>query len=232
MTKRLKAPSPSGQDLDKLSPDEIAAMPTFTKAEDQNWWSFNRRWEKYVQRMGDWTLFERSQKLAGFPRAMASVRAALVKFHEKQGGAPQAKGEIDFREAFFSAVQRDSAQALKNYEHLITRAAKAGDVEFFLRIHREIRNSERRRESDPLDFYVLAQWIHGFLWLMSDATAYSSLRLRCDFPFTYDAYEQSRKRLKLAGYRSFTAHPVISGHTKTGFKFRPGWTNLEPNSTT
>lgn len=233
MAKRLKqSPNLECEDLDTLSEEEIAAMPTFSLVEDLNWWGLSARWEKMVKRRGELPLFERSTKLPGFAEAMLSAKAGLAIFHERNAGTLPARGEMDFRELFFSALQRDSVEALRGYEPIITEAAKNGDLEFFLRIQREIRKSQRRRNSGSLDYFVVGQWLHGFLWLMSDQTAHSYLRHRCDFKFSFDAYQQTRKRLKLVGYRTFSAHPIIVGHTKTEFKYRQGWTNLEPKLTT
>ena len=138
-------------------------------------------------------------------------------------------GTIDWREVFFSALQRDPKGALREYHLLITDAAMRGDADFFKRISLEIRKGQRRSGAPgDLEFAVLTFWLVGFLWLMSDDTGYSYLKSRCEFKFGFEAYLSTRRRLGLVGYETFSRRPIIVGHdiTTGRFQFLKGWSSL------
>jgi hypothetical protein len=213
--------------LDYPTDAEMSAMPDFARCEELNWHSMEQFWERELGN-ADSELFERSKALPGFNAALASVKAGHIMINRRVVGDAMAEGPIDFAEVFFGTLQREPEEAIKTFQLLITKAAQDGDVEFFKRIAREIGKGGRRAdERSHLDFYVLAFWLRGFLWLMSDDDGFSYMRSRCDFPFGFAAFQSARRRLSLVGYKTFSAHPIIIGHTKTGFRFRRGWSNLK-----
>jgi hypothetical protein len=210
---------------------DFPSMPSFETFEEGNAWLLERIGEWYVRKCGHWELFQNSQRLPGFKQAEASWKRASGEFLRREGYGGVASGPVNLDEIFFYRVGRDPSGALVDCHQVVAEAAQRGDVNFFLRIPREIKRVAKRTRRSTLVLHMLDNWLHGFLWLMSDVWGSRYLQELIGQPLSQENYGKHRQRLKLDSWEIAHKHPLIEGYNpKTGaFTFRKGWTNLNPD---
>ena len=207
-------------------------MPHFETFEDGNAWLLKQIGEWHVRKCGRWELFQNSRRIPGFEEAQASCKRASGEFLRREGYGGVVSGPINLEAMFFCRVGRDPAGALVDFHPIVSAAAMRGDVSFFLRIASEIKRVAQRRRRSVLVLHMLQNWLHGFLWLMPSTWGSYYLQKITGETVSQERYEKLRQRLKLVGWEAELKYPPIEGYTPTtgAFKFRKGWTNLNPDS--
>jgi len=211
---------------------DYSSMPHFETFEDGNAWLLKQIGEWHVRKCGRWELFQNSRRIPGFEEAQASCKRASGEFLRREGYGGVVSGPINLEAMFFCRVGRDPAGALVDFHPIVSAAAMRGDVSFFLRIASEIKRVAQRRRRSVLVLHMLQNWLHGFLWLMPSTWGSYYLQKITGETVSQERYEKLRQRLKLVGWEAELKYPPIEGYTPTtgAFKFRKGWTNLNPDS--
>lgn len=176
-----------------------------------------------VTHNGQLELFMNSQKVLGFEQARASWERAWLAF-------VSGKTRFDFNKPLtgetvsdfvLTLIRCNPAQGLKSNAAIVGGEAARGNVQFFKDVVAAMRQHERNKFQASFTEVFLQQWLHGFLWLMSDDVGLQCMQ-KITNVVTRENYKKCRQRLELVGYETAHRKPLITGITKTGFRFRKG----------
>jgi hypothetical protein len=183
--------------------------------------SFDLQGREFHARSGYASLYEETKTLRYFDEIRRSWQIAIRGFNvgTPKGLKPDSIAERELLEFLFMELRHgDSDVAFEKYSALIKkhlkdpvfRAAIARTIE-----HRSIPNDARL----SLPFYVLAGWIHGFLWGLSNDDRADTLRrlygiaIRSDVRGESEVVRKTIARLKLkswSDYRDAYPKPPLS----------------------
>lgn len=204
------------------------------------WDAMRQLWTREAKQCEQWELFQKAKEIDGYAVAMGSAIQAVEKLFKSEGlvfdelDPLYGDGDAEEISFFFWMVASDPSEALKRYASLVRDAAVRGDVTFFQRIYKTMRNVKRRRNRDSLKIYVLIHWIASSLWLASDHAGSLYLQQVLKKTVSETSYAKARQRLEklgLVGYSVAHNDPLIIGCKKQGtFTYRKGWTDLVPGS--
>lgn len=213
------------------------ASPAFDHFADLLIFLVREKAESYARAHGNWDLFVQTQRISGFSAVDKSWQRAWIDFSSRKVWFRDAfkmnASDPRYPEAVFFAKLAGKAHqtAFKEFHGLVWRAARRGDVEFFCRIAKAVRWSNRRWQTPSLTYEMICHWLHSFLWLMSDSTGTTTLERIVGRPIAESNYTKHRQRLELTNYEVAHPRPIITGMTRNGsFVFQEGWTTLAPTS--
>jgi hypothetical protein len=195
-------------------------------------------WTREAKQFKKWRLFQKAQAISGYETAIESAFQAAEKLFKSQGlvfdDFDSLYGDGDNEEIslfFFNISGADPSDALKQHVSLVRDAAARGDLAFFQRICKTMRNTKRRSRRDSLKHHILVHWIASSLWLASDHAGSIYLQQVLKKTVQENSYAKERSRLGLKGYDIAHTKPIITGCTKKHkFILSKGWTKLEPTS--
>src|SRR5215472_1884678 len=119
-------------------------------------------WTREAKQLKKWPLFQKAQEMDGYAAAMESAFQAAEKLFKSQGlvfdefDSLYGDGHNEEISLFFFNISgADPSEALKQHVSLVGDAAARGDVTFFQRIYKTMRNAKRRSRRETLNHHIL-----------------------------------------------------------------------------